>query len=106
MGRLMAFVARQIQDGKSSTAYGLGVDQDTTVLIDSSGLGRVYGGSAYIVLGDHAPERCQSRRSLTFSNFKIWKLTDGSSYNFANRPSSGYYLRSVTNGVISSNPYN
>jgi cyanophycinase-like exopeptidase len=106
MGRLMAFVARQVQDGKTSAAYGLGVDQDTTVLIDSSGLGRVYGGSAYVVLGDHTPERCVSRRSLTFSNFKIWKLTNGSTYDFANRPSSGYYLRSVNNGVISSNPYN
>ncbi len=105
MGRLMAFVCRQIKDGKTSAAYGLGVDENTVVLVDKNGLGTVYGGAAYVVLGDHAPEQCVSRQPLSYSNFKLWKITAGGSYNFAVRPTSGYYLRSVTNGVISSDPY-
>jgi cyanophycinase-like exopeptidase len=105
MGRTMAFVARQIQDGKTSAAYGLGIDANTAVLIDKNGLGQVYGGVAYVVLGDHAPEQCAARTPLTFSNFKIWRLSAGSTYNFASRPTSGYYLRSVADGVISANPY-
>jgi hypothetical protein len=42
---------------------------------------------------------------LTFSNFKIWKVLSGGTFDFQNRPTSGYYLRSVNNGVISSDPY-
>lgn len=107
MGRLMAFVARQIKDGKTTAAYGVGVDEGgTVILVDKTGLGKVYGGTAYVVLGDHQPEKCVSRQPLTFSNFKIWKLAPGSTYNFASRPTTGYYLRSVTNGTIAGDPYN
>ncbi|MFL5801251.1 MAG: cyanophycinase [Roseiflexaceae bacterium] len=105
MGRLMSFLARQIQDGKTSAAYGLGIDRGTAVLIDSHGHGQVYGNVAYVVLADHQPEACAPGTALTFSNYKIWKLPAGSTYNFANRPTSGYYLRSVADGVVSGDPY-
>jgi cyanophycinase-like exopeptidase len=106
MGRLMAFVARQIQDGHTDAAYGLGIDGGAAMVIDRDGLGTLYGGVAYVVLGVHLPEQCTRRKPLTFSNYKIWKLTNGDSYNFTDRPTSGYYLRSVVNGVIIGNPYN
>jgi cyanophycinase-like exopeptidase len=106
IGRLMAFVARQIQDGKTTAAYGVGIDTGSVFVIDKNGLGALYGNVAYVVLGDHTPENCTSGQPLTFSNYKIWKVTAGGAYNFANRPTTGYYLRSVTDGVISSDPYN
>ena len=62
-------------------------------------------GPAYFVLGDHMPEVCQAGTPLTFSNFKIWKVPSGGTFDLRSRPTSGYYLRSVSNGVISSNPY-
>lgn len=105
MGRLMSFVARQIQGSKASTAYGLGINEDTAVVINRSGLGQIYGGTAYVVIGNHMPERCVSRQSLTFSNFNIGKFTNGMTYDFANRPTNGFYTRSVNTGVISSDPY-
>lgn len=106
MGRTMAFVARQIQDGKAPTALAVAVNEATSVVVDRNGLATVIGdGPAYFVLGDHAPETCVSGLPLTFSNFKIWKVASGGTFDLRNRPTSGYYLRSVTNGVISSNPY-
>lgn len=105
MGRLMTFVARQIQDGKTSAAYGLGIDEGAVMVIDPSGLGTLYGGSAYVVLGDHTPEKAAARTPLTFSNFKIWKIAPGGTYNFASRPATGYYLRSVTDGAIEGDAY-
>ncbi|MFL6235174.1 MAG: hypothetical protein ACJ76N_18710 [Thermoanaerobaculia bacterium] len=42
---------------------------------------------------------------LTYSNYKIWKVLPGGTFDLRNRPSNGYYLRSVNNGVIDSNPY-
>lgn len=106
MGRTMAFVARQIQDGISSNALGVAVNEQTSVVVDKNGLARVKGaGPAYFVLGDHAPEVCEPGTPLTYSNYKIWKVTSGGTFNLRNRPTTGYYLRSVTNGQINGNPY-
>jgi len=106
MGRTMAFVARQIKDGKAASTLAVAVNEATSVVVDRNGLATVMGdGPAYFVLGDHMPETCVSGSPLTFSNFKIWKVSSGGTFNLQNRPTSGYYLRSVTNGVISSDPY-
>ncbi|MEU1590727.1 pre-peptidase C-terminal domain-containing protein [Micromonospora sp. NPDC005710] len=107
MGRLMSFVARSIKDGRTSggKAWGVGVEEGASLFIDRNGLASLSGPSAYVVLGDHQPEVASSGQPLTYSNFKIWKLTSGQSYNFANRPTCGYYLKSVTSGVPSGSLY-
>ncbi len=106
MGRTMAFLARQIKDGQASTALGVAVDEQTSVVVDGSGLATVMGvGPAYFVLADHQPEKCLAGQPLTFSNFKIWKVAVGGTFNLAVRPATGYYEISVTNGVLSGYPY-
>lgn len=106
MGRLMAFIARQIKDGVSKSALGIAISEGTSIVVDKNGLAKVMGkGSAYFVLGDHKPEVCEPRTPLTFSNYKIWKVRNGGTFNLKNRPISGYYLRSVSRGRISSSPY-
>jgi cyanophycinase-like exopeptidase len=106
MGRTMAFLARQIRDGRASSALGLAVNEATSVVVDKNGLARVFGdGPAYFVLGDHVPEVCESRTPLTYSNFKIWKVLPGGTFDLANRPTTGFYLVSVTNGQLSGDPY-
>jgi cyanophycinase len=106
MGRTLAFVARQIKDGKAASALAVAVNEATSVVVDKNGLATVIGdGPAYFVLGDHAPEVCQSGVPLTYSNFKIWKVASGGTFDLRNRPTAGFYLRSVSNGVISANPY-
>ncbi|WP_433304076.1 hypothetical protein ACQP2F_13865 [Actinoplanes sp. CA-030573] len=107
MGRTLAFVARALQDGRTSggRAWGVGIEQGGSLYLDRAGVGTLFGQNAYVVLGDHVPERARAGQSLTFSNFKIWKLTPGSSFDFAHRPSCGYYLRSVTAGVPSGDLY-
>ncbi len=47
MGRLMAFVARQIQGGYTTAAYGVGLDRGAALVVDKNGLGTLYGGVAY-----------------------------------------------------------
>lgn len=106
MGRLLAFLARQIQDGKATSALGVAVNEVTSVVVDRNGLATVMGnGPAYFVLADHVPEVCLSGSPLTYSNYKIWKVNSGGTFNLHNRPSTGYYTRSVSNGVISADPY-
>ncbi|WP_405715619.1 hypothetical protein OG264_38155 [Streptomyces xanthophaeus] len=108
MGRTMAFVARALKDGLTpgGKAWGVGIEEGGSLYIDKNGLATLSGANAYVILGDHQPEKAVSGQPLTFSNFKIWRLTSGQNYDFKNRPACGYYLRSVTNGVTDSNLYN
>ncbi|MER6345964.1 pre-peptidase C-terminal domain-containing protein [Streptomyces sp. NPDC001595] len=107
MGRTMAFVARAIKDGMASggRAWGVGVDEKASLFIDKNGLATAYGANAYVVLGDHQPERAVAGSPLTFSGYKIWRLTPGATFDFANRPTCGYYRRGVTDGVADANLY-
>ncbi|MBK9797046.1 MAG: Type 1 glutamine amidotransferase-like domain-containing protein [Holophagaceae bacterium] len=101
LGRLMAFVARQVKDGKASAMLGLGIDTETSLVVDKAGLATVMGSqSAYLVLLDRVPEVCVAGTPLTCSGFKIWKLSPGQTFNLASRPTCGYYLGRVTNGAL------
>lgn len=106
MGRTMTFVARQIRDGIADNALGIAVDEQTSVVVDKNGLARVMGkGPAYFVLADHLPEVCEPQTPLTFSNYKIWRVDSGGTFDLKNRPTTGYYLRSINKGRIDSDPY-
>lgn len=106
MGRIMAFIARQIKDGVAKSALGIAVSEDTSVVVDKNGRAKVMGkGPAYFILGDRTPEVCEKRTPLTYSNYKIWKVNSGDTFNLKNRPTTGYYLRSVKRGRIDSDPY-
>lgn len=106
MGRLLAFLARQIRDGKASAAWGAGLNEATSVVVDQNGVGTVMGsGNAYFIFADHAPEVCEAGQPLTFSNYKIWKVAPGQTFNLRNRPTTGFYTVSVLNGQLSGNPY-
>ncbi len=106
IGRTFAFLARQIQDKKFPKILGVAIDRETSVVLNKNGLGTVMGkGPAYFILADHAPEVCKPKQPLTYSNFKIWKLNAGGTFDLKNRPEKGYYLRSVAKGVIDKNPY-
>lgn len=106
MGRLMAMLARQIQDGRGPLALGVAADEETSIVVDQNGSATVMGpGVAYFVLADHFPEQCAAKKPLTYSNYKIWRVDTGGSYDLRNRPTTGYYTVSVTNGVLSGDPY-
>ena len=106
MGRAIAFLARQIQDGRASSALAIAVDEETSVVVDRAGSARVVGAAAaYFILADHPPEVCEPRTPLTFSNLKIWRVASSGRFDLRNRPARGYYLGSVVNGVLTSDAY-
>ncbi|GAA1072868.1 hypothetical protein [Kitasatospora arboriphila] len=107
MGRTMAFVARAVKDGLTSSgkAWGVGVEEGGSLFVDRNGLATLSGRDAYVVLADHRPEQAVSGKPLAYSNFNIWRLRPGDTYDFGNRPAWGYYTRSVTNGVTDPDLY-
>ncbi|MEP2669614.1 MAG: cyanophycinase [Cyclobacteriaceae bacterium] len=70
-GRHFTFMARLVQDfGVSfSNVKGVGVDEATSVLVESNGTSKVYGaGNAYFLQGfGGTPELCQSKKDLTWN---------------------------------------
>ncbi|HEX8097738.1 MAG TPA: hypothetical protein VF507_06860, partial [Pyrinomonadaceae bacterium] len=104
MGRTLAFLARQVRDGKYKRALALAVDEKTSVVVDKEGLARVIGQSvAYVVLADHRPEVCEPGVPLTYSDYKIWRLKPDDTFDLKRPPKTGYYTVSVSNGRITSN---
>ncbi|MFJ6518171.1 pre-peptidase C-terminal domain-containing protein [Streptomyces filamentosus] len=108
MGRTLSFLARAVKDGLApgGAAWGVGVEEGGgSLYLDRDGRATQYGEDAYVVLADHQPEQAVDRKPLTYSGFKIWRLTPGSTFDFKNRPTCGYYLRSVTGGVADAHLY-
>jgi cyanophycinase len=106
MGRLLAFIARQLADGRRKTFTGLAVDRETSVVADARGAARVMGkGPVYVVVGDHRPEVCAPGAPLTYSKYKVWRLPSGAAFDLRLRPPDGFYLVSVEGGKITTNPY-
>lgn len=99
LGRTLAFVARQIKDGRARRVLAVAVNEKTSVVVDRRGLARVLGsGPAYFILGDHPPEVCEPKRPLTYSNYKVWKLAPGAAFDLRRRPEAGFRLVSVKDG--------
>jgi cyanophycinase-like exopeptidase len=120
MGRLLTFMARQIKDGKTSVAWGLAANEETSVVVDKFGLatvvrndGTTYDADlqqlipaslnpvAYFILADHMPTTCVSGSPLSYSGYKVWKRTYGQTFNLASRPTVPDYTLNVVAGALS-----
>ena len=106
MGRLLAFIARQLRELPVDSFLGIAANERTAVLVDERGIATVIGeGPAYFVSGDHFPEHAVPGEPLTFCGFKIWRAPSGLGFDLVHRPRTGFTSVDVVNGVILQNPY-
>jgi cyanophycinase len=110
MGRGMTFVARLLRDGITPRALAIGIDEGTSVVVNQGGVAQVIAndqdGSAYLIFGDHQPEVCEPETPISFSNYRIWRIRNGKTFDLNNLPTTGYYQVNVKRGRLSlSNPY-
>lgn len=106
MGRLMTFLARIIKDGwvtNADAARGIGVDEQTAVLVDA-GTARVLGvGYAYFLRPTIAATVIQAKKPLTLRSVQVNKLgAGGGTLDLLNWPAAGQYSLSVEAGVLTS----
>jgi cyanophycinase-like exopeptidase len=107
MGRSLTFMARIIKDGLSPSIRGVAVDETVAIGIDENKQGIVFAdaaGKAYMLASTQAPVRCEAGVPLTFNNVSVYRIGQGSSFNFNTWTGTNgtAYSLSVNSGVITS----
>lgn len=81
MGRLLAFVARAYVAGWTQKPLGIGLDEETAVVIDELGVAGVLGdGVIYVVAPTAAPMRCVAGEPLAWAGVPLFALRDGDAW--------------------------
>lgn len=82
-GRLITFVGRLTQEENDPTITGVGVDQDTALLVDGDGIGRFYGkGYAWLVRPLAKPQTIIAGQPLTYGPMSIVGIGPASTIDF------------------------
>ncbi len=86
MGRLVTFLARLLQDGLTSQARGIGIDERTALVVEANGEAMLHGeGSVYFLQTTQAPEVCLKAKPLTFRNIRVYRISGaGATFDLAN----------------------
>jgi cyanophycinase len=105
MGRLVAFLARILQDGWASEANGIGIDRSTALIVEPGGkVTRVGAGPAYFLRTPGPPQECTAGHPLRFEGVSVYKLTGAASFNLATWQGDGglAYTVSAADGHLTS----
>ena len=105
MGRTLSFLCRIHADGWSAQPRAIAVSEETALLVDARGVGRVVGTSnAYFIEAPGAPQACSPGLPLTYRDVAVRRLGAGESFNVAGwKGSTGTaYTVTAEAGVLSS----
>jgi len=103
MGRLVAFLARIVQDGWTGSARGIGVDVETALLVEGAQATRVGLGDVYFLQTVGLPQACAPKTPLTYQNVGVQRLSGTGSFdmtNWAGYGSTVNYSISAVKGVL------
>jgi cyanophycinase len=111
MGRLITFLARIQNDGGLSPgqARGIGLDENTALVVDAGQASVVGGGTAYFVQPLLAADVLQAKKPLTLRNVRIDRVRPGTaSFNlldWTRSDAAAPYFVDAMSGALSSSPY-
>ncbi|MEY2919091.1 MAG: hypothetical protein RL261_396 [Pseudomonadota bacterium] len=84
MGRTISFLCRISVEGWSTKPRAIAVSEETAVLIDQKGIGKVVGtNNAYFIQAPGMPEVCSPGLPLTYRNVAVRRVGVGQSFNVA-----------------------
>jgi len=103
-GRLITVVGRLAQEENDPTITGLGVDEDTAMIVDGDGIGRFYGpGHAWLIRPMAKPTTIVAGQPLNYATFPIVGIGPDSTLDFktfqVTRPAFTL-TATVKNGVL------
>ncbi|MEO0586286.1 MAG: cyanophycinase [Planctomycetota bacterium] len=104
-GRLATFMARMLADGVEEQAVGLGIDEETALLIDEDGLASVVSwdnGHAYVFNSGAPTHGVQAGDPLDFGPISVTRLGVGDTFDFNEYRHTGgdTFSYSVINGQL------
>jgi len=105
MGRLVTFLARIVNDGWATQARGLGIDEETAVVVEADGSASILGnGAAYFLQTPGTPEVCLPKTDLTYRNVSVYRISGSATFNFATWTGNGGigYTITAENGAVTS----
>jgi cyanophycinase len=103
MGRLLVMMARVLEAGQVTDLKGMGIDQETAVLVEDSGEAKVVGkGAAYFLRADGRPALVKKGEALEFRPVSAVKVTSGGGFDVKGWTGAGAYAYMVKAGVVTS----
>jgi len=108
MGRLVTFLARIVQDGWTTEARGIGINEETALGVEANGDVTLFGlsesSAAYFLRTPGYPEMCQPKTPLTYLGVSVYKISYGATFNLVTWEGTGGigYTVSADGGVMTS----
>lgn len=105
MGRLVAFLARIVKDRWARQAKGIGIDEQTALLVEPDGRISLRGsGAAYFLSVQAEPEICLNKTPLTYRHLAVYKIAGSATFNLSRWKGAGgtAYTLSAEAGVLRS----
>lgn len=107
LGRLLVFMARHLQTANAGESLlGIGVDERTSLVVDSRGFASVFGrGPVYFIRGRGPAEVFGRGAPLTWCGIEYSVVPSGASFDLRNRPARLDRVMDVVEGTIVGKPY-
>lgn len=105
MGRSLAFLARIVNNGWATQPRGIGIDENTAVLVLPNGTATMAGtGAAYFLQAPGPAQVIADGTPLTYLNIGVYKVPQGGTFNFSTWSGTGgvAYTLNVNNGSLTS----
>ena len=105
MGRSLTFLARIVNNGWATQPRGIGIDEETAILILPNGSATMVGtGAAYFLQAPGPAQVLADRTPLTYLNIGVYKVPQGGTFNFSTWTGTGgvAYTLNVNNGSVTS----
>jgi cyanophycinase len=105
MGRSLVFLARIVNNGWSTQPQGIGIDEQTAILVMPNGASTMVGtGAAYFLQAPGAAQVISTGTPLTYLNIGVYKVPQGGTFNFSTWSGTGgvAYTLNVNNGALTS----
>jgi cyanophycinase len=104
MGRLLVFMARILASGSVKQIRGIGIDEQTAVLLTPDRKSSIVGkGAAYFLSASTSPSQCKAGMPLSIRNVSVQKVSPGDAFDLQLwQGRAQQYIFDVDNGVIHS----
>ena len=108
LGRLVTFLARLLQDGWTTDARGIGIDEQTAVLVDGAGRATIAGrGAAYFLRATGRPAACEPGTPLRIDAVAVYRAAGAATFDlraWSGAGGTGYRVSAAAGALSSTQP--